>query len=197
MNLSIQERLAIFRHWVNRVDMNIIPTSLEGLLILEPNVFEDNRGYFLEMHNQNRLQTAGIDAVFVQDNLSCSKKNILRGLHFQISHPQAKLIQAITGTIYDVTVDIRSGSSTFGKWSGTLLSEENKRQLFIPEGFAHGFCVLSENAHVLYKCSDFYNPNDEGGILWSDPKVAIDWPVKNPLLSDKDQQYPYLADLKL
>jgi len=180
-----------------RVDMNIIPTSLKGLLIIEPDVFKDKRGYFLETLHQERFQSAGLYANFVQDNLSFSKKGTLRGLHFQINHPQAKLVQALTGEIFDVAVDIRPQSPTFGKWSGALLSEENKRQLFIPGGFAHGFCVLSESAHVAYKCSDYYNPEDEGGILWSDPAVAIDWPVKNPTLSDKDQQYPCLTDLRL
>ena len=177
--------------------MNIILTSLEGLLIIEPDVFGDARGYFLETYHQQRFQSAGLDTNLVQDNLSFSKKDTLRGLHFQITHPQAKLVQAVTGEIFDVAVDIRTESPTFGKWSGALLSEENKRQLFIPEGFAHGFCVLSENAHVAYKCSDYYNPEDEGGILWSDPAVAIDWPVKDPILSDKDQQYPQLKDLRL
>jgi len=177
--------------------MNLISTSLKGLLIIEPKVFEDNRGYFMETHHHERFQSAGFDGNFVQDNLSFSKKGTLRGLHFQITHPQAKLVQAITGKIFDVAVDIRSESPTFGKWSSALLSEENKRQLFIPGGFAHGFCVLSENAHVVYKCSDYYNPEDEGGILWSDPAVAIDWPVKDPALSEKDLQYPCLKDLGL
>ena len=175
--------------------MNVIPTSLEGLLIIEPDVFGDARGYFLETYHQRRFQSAGLDVKLVQDNLSFSKKGTLRGLHFQITHPQAKLVHALTGEIFDVAVDIRPESLTFGKWSGALLSEENKRQLFIPGGFAHGFCVLSENAHVAYKCSDYYNPEDEGGILWSDPGVAIDWPVKDPILSDKDQKYPFLKDL--
>ena len=177
--------------------MNVIPTSLEGLLIIEPDVFGDTRGYFLETYHQGRYQSAGLDTTFVQDNLSFSKKGTLRGLHFQITHPQAKLVQAITGKIFDVAVDIRPESPTFGKWSSALLSEENKHQLFIPEGFAHGFCVLSENAHVAYKCSDYYSPADEGGILWSDPAIGIDWPVKDPMLSDKDQQYPCLKDLRL
>ena len=177
--------------------MNIIPTSLEGVLIIEPQVFEDKRGYFMETHRQERFQSSGLDANFVQDNLSFSIKGTLRGLHFQITHPQAKLVQAVTGEIFDVAVDIRPESPTFGKWSGVLLSEGNKRQLFIPKGFAHGFCVLSESAHVAYKCSDYYRPGDEGGILWSDPVIAIDWPVKNPMLSDKDLQYPCLTDLRL
>ena len=177
--------------------MNVIPTSLEGLLIIKPDVFGDTRGYFLETYHQGRYLSAGLDTTFVQDNLSFSKKGTLRGLHFQITHPQAKLVQAITGKIFDVAVDIRPESPTFGKWSSALLSEENKRQLFIPGGFAHGFCVLSESAHVAYKCSDYYRPEDEGGLLWSDPTVAIDWPVKDPVLSEKDQHYPCLADLGL
>ena len=177
--------------------MNILPTSLKGLLIIEPNVFEDKRGYFLETYHYERFQSAGLDANFVQDNLSFSKQGTLRGLHFQVTKPQTKLVQAVTGDIFDVAVDIRPESPTFGKWSGVLLSEENNRQLFIPGGFAHGFCVLSESAHVAYKCSDYYNPEDEGGILWSDPTIAIDWPVKEPTLSVKDQQYPFLTDLKL
>ena len=179
------------------VDMNLISTALKGLLIIEPKVFEDERGYFLETHHIARFQSAGLDGNFVQDNLSFSKKGTLRGLHFQITYPQAKLVQAVSGEIFDVAVDIRPESPTFGKWSGTLLSEENKRQLFIPGGFAHGFCVLSESAHVAYKCSDYYRPEDEGGILWSDPAVAIDWPVKDPALSEKDQRYPCLTDLGL
>lgn len=174
--------------------MKIITTSLDGLLIVEPRVFEDERGYFLETHNLRGFQTAGIDCTFVQDNLSFSRKGILRGLHFQKTQPQAKLVQAVAGRIFDVAVDLRPGSDTFGKWSGVILSEENKRQLFIPQGFAHGFCVLSKSAHVAYKCSDFYNPDDEGGILWSDPHIAIEWPLKDPTLSEKDRQFGYLTD---
>ena len=177
--------------------MNILPTSLKGLRIIEPNVFEDERGYFLETHHHERFQLAGLDANFLQDNLSFSKQGTLRGLHFQLTKPQTKLVQAVTGEIFDVAVDIRPESPTFGKWSGVLLSKENKRQLFIPGGFAHGFCVLSESAHVAYKCSDYYSPEDEGGILWSDPAIAIDWPVIEPTLSAKDQQYPLLIDLRL
>jgi len=174
--------------------MKLITTSLDGLLIIEPRVFEDERGYFLETHNLQEFQTAGIDCTFVQDNLSFSRKGILRGLHFQKTQPQAKLVQAVAGRIFDVAVDLRPGSDTFGKWSGVILSEENKRQLFIPQGFAHGFCVLSKSAHVAYKCSDFYNPDDEGGILWSDPHIAIEWPLKDPTLSEKDRQFGYLTD---
>ena len=177
--------------------MKIKPTAFEGLFIIEPNVFEDERGYFLETHHQNRFREAGVYRDFVQDNLSFSKYGVLRGLHFQIGRPQAKLVQAISGKIYDVAVDIRPTSNTFGKWSGITLSAENRRQLFIAEGFAHGFCVISENAHVAYKCSEYYAPNDEGGILWSDPDIGIEWPVKNPILSVKDQKFPRLSDLTL
>lgn len=175
--------------------MNVITASLEGVLIIEPDIFNDNRGFFMETYNRDRYRKYDINRIFVQDNLSFSVQGTLRGLHYQIKHPQAKLVQVITGQIFDVAVDIREGSSTFGKWIGVHLSDKNKRQLFIPEGFAHGFCVLSETAHFLYKCSDFYAPEDEGGILWSDPDIGIDWPVKDPIISEKDKKYPYLSDL--
>jgi len=177
--------------------MKITTTLLEGLLIIEPQVFEDERGYFLETHHCRRFQSVNIDCTFVQDNLSFSRKNILRGLHFQKTKPQAKLVQAVSGEIFDVGVDLRPESATFGKWSGIILSEQNKRQLFIPAGFAHGFCVLSQSAHVAYKCSDYYDPADEDGLLWSDPDIAIDWPVKDPILSAKDRRFGYLADQKI
>ena len=176
--------------------MIIKPAPLDGMLIIEPSVFEDERGYFLETHHFQRFQSANIDCTFVQDNLSFSKKNVLRGLHYQKTKPQSKLIQAVTGGIFDVGVDLRQDSSTFGRWFGCVLSEENKRQLFVPQGFAHGFCVLSQSAHVAYKCSDYYDPDDEGGLLWSDPDIAIDWPVKNPILSAKDSQFGYLNGQK-
>ena len=175
--------------------MKALATTLEGLLILEPKVFEDERGYFLETYHAQRYRESGVAPCFVQDNLSFSQQDILRGLHFQISRPQTKLVHVISGEIFDVAVDIRPDSATFGKWAGIVLSEKNKRQLLIPAGFAHGFCVLSQTAHVAYKCSDFYNPADEGGIRWSDPDIGIDWPVKNPILSGKDSRLPYLADL--
>jgi dTDP-4-dehydrorhamnose 3,5-epimerase len=175
--------------------MKIITTAIEGILIIEPNIFMDRRGFFLETYNQKRYNAAGIITTFVQDNLSYSLKNTLRGLHFQIKHPQAKLIQVISGEIFDVAVDLRSGSATFGKWTGIHLSDENRRQVFIPEGFAHGFCVLSESALFHYKCSDFYAPDDEGGIIWSDPDIGIEWPVENPIVSEKDNQYQKLSDL--
>lgn len=175
--------------------MNTITTSIEGAFIIEPAVFEDNRGFFMETYQSERYQEYGISRIFVQDNLSFSVQSTLRGLHYQVKHPQAKLVQVITGEIFDVAVDIRHGSSTFGKWTGAYLSDQNKRQLFIPEGFAHGFCVMSETAHFLYKCSDFYSPGDECGIHWADSAIGIDWPVKNPIISKKDRQNPNLCDL--
>ncbi len=177
--------------------MNILNTPLEGVFIIEPKVFEDNRGSFMETYHHGHYQEFGFSRFFVQDNLSFSKQGTLRGLHYQIKHPQAKLVQAITGEIYDVAVDIRPDSSTFGKWTGVLLSEQNRRQVFIAEGFAHGFCVLSATAHFLYKCSDFYNPDDEGGIIWSDPTIGIKWPVKDPVLSDRDKQLPRFSEVFL
>jgi len=175
--------------------MNIITTSIEGVLIIEPAVFKDNRGFFMETYQQERYSKSGIKQAFVQDNLSFSVQGTLRGLHYQVKHPQAKLVQVITGEIFDVAVDIRPGSSTFGKWTGAYLSDENKRQLFIPQGFAHGFCVISKTAHFLYKCSDFYTPEDECGINWADSDIAIDWPVKNPIVSEKDRHNPELCNL--
>jgi dTDP-4-dehydrorhamnose 3,5-epimerase len=175
--------------------MKIIATAIEDLKIIEPSVFVDPRGFFMETYRQNNYQDGCMNCIFVQDNLSFSQKATLRGLHFQLHHPQAKLVQAITGEIFDVAVDIRRDSPTFGKWSGVYLSEKNKRQLFIPAGFAHGFCVVSDTAHVYYKCSDYYQPRDEGGILWSDPAIAIDWPVKEPILSEKDNVFPLLSEL--
>ena len=175
--------------------MNIITTSIEGVLIIEPDVFKDNRGFFMETYQQERYSKSGIEQTFVQDNLSFSVQGTLRGLHYQVKHPQAKLVQVITGEIFDVAVDIRYGSSTFGKWTGAYLSDQNKRQLFIPEGFAHGFCVISKTAHFLYKCSDFYSPEDECGINWADSDICIDWPEKNPIVSEKDRQNLKLCDL--
>jgi dTDP-4-dehydrorhamnose 3,5-epimerase len=175
--------------------MNIISTSIDGVLIIEPDVFKDNRGFFMETYQQARYLKSGIKQAFVQDNLSFSVQGTLRGLHYQVKHPQAKLVQVLTGEIFDVAVDIRSGSPTFGKWTGAYLSDQNKRQLFIPEGFAHGFCVISKDAHFLYKCSDFYAPEDEYGINWADSDIGIDWPVRKPIISEKDRQNPELYDL--
>jgi dTDP-4-dehydrorhamnose 3,5-epimerase len=150
--------------------------GIEGLLVITPTVHGDDRGYFMETYNQNDLKEAGYDMVFVQDNQSMSTKGVLRGLHFQKQFPQGKLVRVIKGKVFDVAVDIRKGSSTYGKWFGIELSEENKKQFYIPEGFAHGFLVLSDIAEFCYKCTDFYHPNDEGGIAWNDPKIGIRWP---------------------
>jgi dTDP-4-dehydrorhamnose 3,5-epimerase len=175
--------------------MRIEATDIEDVKIIEPQIFRDDRGYFLETFHLSRFKSAELPPDFVQDNLSFSVKNTLRGLHFQITRPQAKLIQVISGEILDVAVDIRPASATFGRWVGVHLSERNKRQIFIPEGFAHGFCVLSDGAHVAYKCSDFYDPDDEGGILWSDAAIGIDWPTSHPIVSPKDARLPVIGDI--
>ncbi len=169
-------------------------TLIDGVLICDMDVFEDERGFFLETFHLDKYVEGGIEGPFVQDNYSHSVRGVLRGLHYQLPRGQAKLVSCIQGTIFDVAVDIRQGSPTFGKWVGTVLSAENRRQLFIPDGFAHGFCVFSESADVVYKCTDFYYPEDDRGILWSDPEVNIDWPIRNPILSDKDQALPTLAN---
>ena len=175
--------------------MRIIETNLKDVLILEPRIFEDPRGFFVETYQKTRYTDAGVDADFVQDNLSFSRNNTLRGLHFQYPHDQAKLVQVLQGEVFDVAVDIRRGSPSFGKWCTSCLSAENKRQMFIPAGFAHGFCVLSDIAVFHYKCSDYYSPECESGVLWCDPDLGIDWPVKEPILSEKDAVYPRLKDI--
>jgi dTDP-4-dehydrorhamnose 3,5-epimerase len=175
--------------------MQIIETSLPGVKIIEPDVFGDRRGFFLESYHRKRYREGGVSSDFVQDNLSFSRRGTLRGLHYQLPHEQAKLVQVLQGEVFDVAVDIRRGSPTFGQWTGARLSAENKRQLFIPEGFAHGFCVLSETALFLYKCSDFYHPECEGGVLWCDPHLGIDWPIEDPVLSEKDRGYLTLGSI--
>lgn len=162
--------------------------------MFEPRVFEDARGAFMEVYHAERYATEGLSVRFVQDNLSRSKAGVVRGLHFQRRHPQGKLIQVIRGTIYDVAVDLRSDSPTFGEHVGIELSDTNGRQLWVPPGFAHGFCALSD-VDVLYKCTDVYRPGDEGGLLWNDPALGIDWPVTAPILSDRDREHPPLAAL--
>jgi len=170
-------------------------TLLPGVLLIEPQAFEDVRGFFLEIYHQQKYLEVGMDTPFVQDNHSHSCRNTLRGLHYQLSHPQGKLVYVIRGEVFDVAVDIRRGSPFFGRWTGSILSEANRRQLYIPPGFAHGFCVLSDTADVLYKCTDFYAPGDEHGILWSDPAIGIDWPHQDPVLSQKDAANPRLRDV--
>ena len=191
--------------------IKVTPCDIEGLYIIEPTVHGDNRGYFMETYNQNDMHEAGLDMVFVQDNQSMSTKGVLRGLHFQKKYPQGKLVRVIKGAVYDVAVDLRSGSKTYGKWYGVELTEENKKQFYISEGFAHGFLVLSDTAEFCYKVTDFYHPGDEGGLAWNDPKIGIRWPDVTgeyrgtpsaegycmtdgtPLtLSEKDQEWPGL-----
>jgi dTDP-4-dehydrorhamnose 3,5-epimerase len=174
--------------------VSFIKTDLPGAVIIEPAVFNDARGFFLETYHYARYAENGISTPFVQDNHSHSVKGTLRGLHYQLKHPQGKLIYVIRGEIYDVAVDIRKGSPFFGKWVSAVLSDKNKRQFFIPPGFAHGFCVTSEEADVTYKCTDLYSPGDEYGIAWDAPDIGIKWPVNNPLLSEKDSRYLPLKD---
>jgi dTDP-4-dehydrorhamnose 3,5-epimerase len=175
--------------------MKIIPTTIPEVIVLEPPVFYDSRGYFLETYQQQQYAEAGIFKSFVQDNQSYSTKNVLRGLHFQLRHPQAKVVRVTQGEVFDVAVDIRRNSPTFGKWHGEILSAANKKQMYIPENFAHGFCVLSNGAEFLYKCTDFYIPGDEVGLIWNDPQIDIQWPIQEPILSEKDAALPNLIDI--
>ena len=171
--------------------------EIEGLCIIEPTVHGDSRGYFMETYNQNDMKENGLDMVFVQDNQSMSTKGVLRGLHYQKKYPQGKLVRVIQGSVFDVAVDLRKYSKTFGKWFGIELSAENKKQFYIPEGFAHGFLVLSDEAEFCYKVTDFYHPNDEGGIMWNDPAIGIEWPldgIDEIKLSDKDKVNPAFGD---
>jgi len=175
--------------------MNIVRTDIEGVLIFEPKAFGDPRGFFMETWSRNRYTDAGLAVDFVQDNVSSSTKGVLRGLHYQYPQPQGKLVQVLRGEVLDVAVDIRMGSSTFGRAVTCVLSEENHKQFYVPEGFAHGFCVLSEMALFSYKCTNYYNPKTEGGVLWNDPDLAIDWPMDEPALSEKDRICPRLKDI--
>jgi dTDP-4-dehydrorhamnose 3,5-epimerase len=175
--------------------MQVIETSLPGVLVLEPRVFSDARGFFFESYNLRRFEEAGIPNRFVQDNHSRSLRGTVRGLHYQCRHAQAKLCRVVVGEVLDVAVDIRRGSPTFGRWVSVLLSAENKRQIFLPPGFAHGFAVLSEAAEFLYKCDDFYHPEDEYGVAWDDPALGIEWGVSTPLLSEKDRKNPLLSEI--
>lgn len=175
--------------------MKVTRLCLDGVLLIEPRVFRDDRGFFLETYHREKYREAGLDAVFVQDNHSSSAHGTLRGLHAQLARPQGKLVRAVEGSIYDVAVDIRRGSPTFGEWIGAELSEENFHQLYVPPGFAHGFCVLSERAQVEYKCTDLYDKEDELTIAWNDPKISVLWPVSEPLLSRRDAEARPLAEL--
>lgn len=174
-------------------------TSIEGVMVVDVKSYGDDRGYFMETYKQPDFVAGGIDVDFVQDNQSSSVKGVLRGLHFQINHPQSKLVRVVSGEVFDVAVDLRPGSATYGKWEGVVLSAENKCQFFIPRGFAHGFLVLSDTAEFCYKCDDIYHPNDEGGLMWNDPEIGIVWPAMQGdevfdeskiILSDKDKVHP-------
>lgn len=178
------------------MNLMVEKTPIEGLLLMAPLSFADARGYLAETYHRDKYLKCGIQCDFVQDNQSFSKKGVLRGLHAQLKRPQAKLVRALTGEIFDVAVDARPGSRTFGQWHGDLLSGENLKQLFIPEGFLHGFCVLSDSALVHYKCSDIYVPDDQCGVLWNDPEIGIQWPIAKPVLSEKDLKNISWAKLK-
>ena len=175
--------------------MNCVPTDIPEVLLITPDVHGDARGFFMETYSEGRYVELGMPGGFVQDNYSHSSGPVLRGLHYQLQYPQSKLVSVIWGEIFDVAVDIRPGSPTFGRWVGQRLSDENRAQLFIPAGFAHGFCLLSQEADVMYKCTDYYHPEDDRGISWSDPGIGISWPIENPQISDKDQQHRLLADI--
>ena len=177
---------------------SFIETPIEGLYVIETKAFGDHRGYFMETYNYNDFKNAGLKMKFVQDNQSKSTKGVLRGLHFQKKYPQGKLVRVLNGEVFDVAVDLRKDSKTFGKWYGLILSGENKKQFYIPEGFAHGFLVLSDEAEFAYKCTDFYHPEDEGGLIWNDNQIGIKWPVgsiNNLILSDKDRNWPQFREL--
>jgi dTDP-4-dehydrorhamnose 3,5-epimerase len=178
--------------------MNVIKTKLKDCMIIKPQVYGDERGFFLETFQENRYADhAGISLPFVQDNHSRSSKGVLRGMHYQKTKPQGKLVRVVSGEVYDVAVDLRKESPTFGLWEGVFLSEENKTQFWVPPGFAHGFVVLSETADFEYKCTDYYDPSDEGSLLWNDPTLCISWPINEPKLSKKDAIAPKFADLML
>ena len=173
-------------------------TKIKGVYIIEPQVFGDNRGYFMETYRKEEFDKAGLKYNFVQDNQSKSKKGVLRGLHYQRNYPQAKLVRVISGEVFDVAIDLRKDSPTYGQWVGEVLSSENKKMLMVPRGFAHGFMVLSETAEFIYKCDEVYHPEDEGGIMWNDPDVGVKWPCDiEPLLSEKDQKHPSLKESKI
>jgi dTDP-4-dehydrorhamnose 3,5-epimerase len=174
--------------------VKVVETTLPGVILVEPRVFGDSRGYFFESYHAKRYEEAGISTHFVQDNLSRSVKGTLRGLHFQEPHGQGKLVYCVRGAVFDVAVDIRRGSPNFGKWFGAELSEENHRQMWVPPGFAHGFCVLSDSADFFYKCTDLYHAECDRGVAWNDPDIDVKWPIETPLLSEKDRKLPRLKD---
>ena len=177
--------------------IKVTTCDIKGLCVIEPTVFKDERGYFMETYNQNDFKEAGLDMVFVQDNQSMSVRGVLRGLHYQKQFPQGKLVRVVRGEVFDVAVDLRAESETYGKWFGVELSEENKKQFYIPEGFAHGFLVLSDVAEFCYKCTDFYHPGDEGGLLWNDEEIGVQWPLEEGvdlIISEKDKKWKGLSE---
>lgn len=175
--------------------MQVTQTAIEGVLLIEPKVFGDARGFFIETWARERYAQAGVKGEFVQDNMSRSRRGALRGMHLQHPHGQGKLVSVVDGEVFDVAIDVRVGSPTFGRWVGYALSADNHRQLWIPPGFAHGFCVTSETALFAYKCTDTYHPEAELGVLWNDPEINVEWPIKDPILSDKDARYPKLSEI--
>lgn len=176
--------------------MRVEQTQLSGLLLIEPRCFRDGRGFFLESFQAERYRDSGIVETFVQDNHSRSRRDVLRGLHFQVKRPQAQIVTVMRGRVFDVAVDLRPGSATFGRWQGVELSEDGPRQLYMAPGFAHGFCVLSDFADLHYKVSEIYDDTDEGGVVWNDPQIGIRWPIDNPVISSRDRSYPFLRELK-
>ncbi len=177
--------------------MEVVALALAGLKLVQPRVFSDARGFFVEIYHGHKYREAGVAQQFVQDNHSLSTRGVLRGLHYQLPNPQGKLVACLSGEIFDVAVDLRRSSPTFGQWHGVRLNGENHWQLYVPEGFAHGFCVLSEAAHVLYKCTDYYSPGNEHTLIWNDPAIGIDWPVHAPVLSERDARGKRLSDCPL
>lgn len=204
MPLAAAERRSVSGHLSDTLckkmgKITVETCEIEGLKVITPTVFGDERGYFMETYNYNDYKAAGIDQEFVQDNQSSSRKGVLRGLHFQIHFPQDKLVRVVSGEVFDVAVDLRPGSKTYGKWYGVLLSAENKKQFFIPKNFAHGFVVLSDYAEFAYKCTDFYHPNDEGGLAWNDPDIGVEWPIPEGMeliLSEKDKKWGSFQDFQ-
>jgi dTDP-4-dehydrorhamnose 3,5-epimerase len=175
--------------------MKVISTAIPEVIVFEPQVFTDSRGYFLETYQERKYREAGVPKAFVQDNQSSSIAKVLRGLHFQLKHPQGKLVRVTKGAVFDVAIDLRRTSPTFGQWHGEVLSADNRRQMYIPENFAHGFCVLSDSAEFLYKCTDYYHPGDEVGLIWNDVEIGVRWPIEDPVLSEKDAKLPTLASV--
>lgn len=179
--------------------LTITRCEIEGLCVIEPKVFNDSRGYFMETYNKEDMAAEGLDMIFVQDNQSMSSKGVLRGMHFQRKHPQGKLVRVLSGSVYDVAIDLRKDSKTYGRWHGVTLTGENKKQFYVPEGFGHGFLVLSDTAEFCYKCTDFYHPEDEGGLPYNDPDIGIEWPIEGieVILAERDKKWKAFSEEKI